>query len=104
MKKSELLQIIKEEISEAVNPPVSSVPKVGTVSGGSLSTLSIALKGIGIEDPKTVGVLGKIKNVKYNPSIAEKDIIVKIFRQMMNTSDDVALSKVFNALKQMEVK
>jgi hypothetical protein len=104
MKQSELLQIIKEEISKAVNPPVSSTSKAGTVSGGSISTLATALNGIGVEDPKIAGILGKLKNIKYNPSMGEKDIIVKVFRQMMNTSEDAALTKVFNALKQMEAK
>lgn len=104
MKKSELRQIIKEEISEAMAAPPTPAAKTGSVAGGSISTLSTALKGIGITDPNITNILGKLKNLKYIPSMTEKQIITDVFRKMMNTDDDTALSKVFSALKQMEAK
>ena len=106
MKKSELRQIIKEEISELTSSKASATPasKEGTVSGGSLSTLVAALKNIDIEDPKISNILGKLKNLSYKPSIPEQQIITNVFRAMINTKDDAALTKVFSALKNMEAK
>ena len=106
MKKSELRQIIKEEISEltaaAAKIPPTPVAKTGSVKGGSTSTLIVALKGIGIEDPDITTILTRLKNLKYKPTMSEKQTITNIFRTMMSTNDDTALSKVFSALKQME--
>jgi hypothetical protein len=104
MNKSELQQIIKEEILEAMAAPTPPTSSSRSVAGGSTSTLSTSLKGIGITDPNITNILGKLKDLKYIPSMKEKQIITDIFRKMMNTNDDTALAKVFNALKQMEAK
>ena len=101
MKRSELRQLIREEIEAAANPADTS--NQSNVKG-SIETLKMALKGIGIDDENISMVLNKAKNPETKLTNSDNMVLANVFKQMMRSTDSTALVKVFTALKNMGAK
>jgi hypothetical protein len=101
MKKSELKQLIEEEINniltEATTPPSPTVQ--GTIKNELFKKLGVA----NFDPAKFSTTINLVKQEKVLNPAANK-ILADVMIAMIKTNDDSLLNQIFNNLKQIETK
>lgn len=101
MKKSQLRQIIQEEIQNTLNE--IEQPSPGKLKGAALNLELFKQLAPNINPTNITNTINLVKQNKSLNNAANK-VLADIMVSMIKTSDDALLTKIFQNLKQMEVK
>jgi uncharacterized protein (UPF0335 family) len=102
MKKSQLKQIIKEEIKKTINE-VESSKQNDTIQGSFRADIFKKLMGTSFDPTKFNSAMTKLKN-NQSRSITDNAFLGDVVRALMYTDDNTMLNSVFNYLKTLKTK
>jgi len=105
MKKSQLKQLVKEEIKIAIFEATSPTqqPADTTIQGGFRADLFKKLMGTSFDATKFTSAMNKLKN-NQSRSVSDNAFLGDVVRALMYTDDNTMLTNIFSYLKTLKTK